>query len=180
MQQQFWGRWFGAALLAASAATVLAQSGVSIMLRVTRKDAAAVTSNYRTSDGMYRSNSGSDTVSYAVEAINASTGALSQVTFRWSVLVKDLNSTRQKVIEGKKVLDMARGGKATFETDQIELGSFYRSTYSSSRSRNAEIVGYLVEVVVDGNVVSSDAKPMDIRAKITQTQNEAEPKRHRF
>ena len=151
----------------------------SVILRVTKKDGNETTySHTYAGGGSYRS--GNATTCYAIEVLNGSTGSVTNVEIRWAILVHEIGGGQTKLIEGKRTTDLTHGQKFNCETDILELGSFYRSSYSSSRSARAEVVGYLVEVITGGNVMASDAKPADIRGKIAQARANPEPKRHSF
>jgi hypothetical protein len=129
----------------------------------------------------YSSKSGVQTLSYTVDIMNASTGTVSALQIRWSVVLREPGGGKLRLVEGKKNTDLARGQKYTFTTDVIELGQFYQSSWGgSSRSGNAEVLGYLVEAVVDGNVAASTAQPMNIRGKVNEAREAANQKRHRF
>jgi hypothetical protein len=112
--------------------------------------------------------------------MNASTASVIGLQVRWTIVLKDPNSGQLKLVEGKKNTDLARGQKYSFDTDIIELGQFYQDNWSSSKTGLAEAVGYLVECIVDGKVVSSATQPSDIRTKVSQARANADQKRHRF
>lgn len=157
--------------------------GVTLMLTVKKKENTETTSRSNSTytdyyGGTYQSKSGKDVVSYSVEAINAGAAPVAGVKINWVILCREASGGQLRLVEGARTTDLARGQKFGFETDIVELSSFYRSTYSSSRSVSAELVGYLVEVIVDGKVVASDGKPADIRNKVQEARNA--PKRHRF
>jgi hypothetical protein len=164
-------------LLAIGAAPAFGQAP-SLMLNVKKKEKTE-TKQRTTSSGYYSTyqyRSGVETLSYAVEIINAG-GDVPNAKVSWAVVLRETGSGQLKVVEGTRTAELKRGQKFSFETDIIELGSFSRSNYYNSKSSNAELVGYLVEALVDGKVVASDAKPMDIRTKVQEARNA--PKRHR-
>lgn len=151
----------------------------SLMLTVKKKENTE-TKNRTTSSGYYSTyqyRSGVETLCYAVEIINAGED-VPNAKVSWVVVLRESGSGQLKVVEGTRTAELKRGQKFSFETDIIELGSFSRSTHYSSKSTKAELVGCLVEAMVDGKVVASDAKPMDIRNKVQEARNA--PKRHRF
>lgn len=151
----------------------------TLMLTVKKKENTE-TKNRTTSSGYYSTyqyRSGVETLCYAVDIINAG-GDVPNAKVSWVVVLRESGSGQLKVVEGTRTAELKRGQKFSFETDIIELGSFSRSTYYNSKSTNAELVGYLVEAIVDGKVLASDAKPMDIRNKLQEARNA--PKRHQF
>ncbi len=168
----------GIALVCLGITTTLGQAP-SLMLTVKKKENTQTTSRTTSSDyyGSYQSRSGVETLSYTVDLINAG-GDVSNTKVSWVVVLRETGSGQLKVVEGTRTAELKRGQKFSFETDIIELGSFSRSNYYSSKSSNAELVGYLVEALVDGKVVASDAKPMDIRTKVQEARNA--PARHKF
>jgi hypothetical protein len=162
------------------AGTALAQAP-TLMLTVKKKENVQTTSRSTSTGyyyGGYSSRSGVETLSYTVELINAGGEAVPNVKISWTIVVREAGGGGLRLIEGVRTTELKRGQKFNFETDVIEMGSFSHSTYGNSRSTNAELVGYLVEAVVDGKAVASAAQPMDIRNKIEEARNA--PKRHRF
>jgi hypothetical protein len=133
---------------------------VPMILRVKRIEST----DYSTKTTYYTY--GSDTVQFRIEVVNGSTGAVSNVQIRWAVLVQPKSSSEIKLIEDTKTCDLQRSQTYTLETDVFALTSFSRYYGTSTRTFNAELLGYMVEVIVNGKVSTFEARPLDIKQRI--------------
>ena len=161
----------------------LATAVSPIMLRVTKKEGTDIKSRYQS--GSYSSKSGSDIVQYNIDVINGATNALTNVKISWAILVKALRQTDPNpIIEGEQTTNLERGEKFSMATDVLELGRYWRSSYSGTdRTTHAEIQGYVIEVIVDGKVAVADIKPPDTKKRIDQlkaAKQQDKAKQHNF
>ncbi len=166
---------FVAAGLIWAAASPLASGQVGpIMIIVAKNENRDTKSSYRCSLGHIHS-SGADVASYNVDILNAGATTIKDVEIHWTVVTREPSGSQYRLTEGVQKTNLDRAQKFSFETDAVELATFSKGGYSgsSSTSRRAEVVGYLVEVNVDGKVVKSDCKPADIRTKIDRARASA-------
>jgi hypothetical protein len=159
-----------AALLVTMILASATQAQISpVKLRVHKLGKKDVKTNYQSTDGWYRDQSINESVYYEIEVAHASTKTVNGIKVNWAIVVQPPYGASQKVIEGSRTTDsLSLGQKFTFETDTVDF-SKYAYTSPSGRyesGRNAGIVGYAVEVLIDNKVVASDYQPMDIKRKI--------------
>jgi hypothetical protein len=142
---------------------------------------------YRSSDTGYVHRSGQEVAYYTIDVINGGKQRLEAVEINWYVVVNPAATSKNKapvVIQGSKKTSLDSGQKFSFQTDVLELGSVSYSSYSGTRTgAKAQVVGHLIEVLVNGKVVRSDSKPLDIKTQIDQLKKQApptEPRRHEW
>jgi hypothetical protein len=148
------------AVVASLAATILAQPATSpLQLKVTKNNHATYTT--RRTESWVDGSEGvtdreiSETVSYTVDVMNMSGLPLTNVQFRWAVLINRPGKPLHAEM-GKKSHDFKAAEKFNFDAGPIEL-----------RTHTAKVEGYYVEALADGKVIASDIEPADIKDRIT-------------
>jgi hypothetical protein len=73
-------------------------------------------------------------------------------------------------VQGERSANLAVGQKLAFDTDAVEIkGEGWEDHWSGHRGQNTtEVLGYAVEVLVDGKVVASDITPADTKKRIEE------------
>jgi hypothetical protein len=134
----------------------------------------------------YRSSRSTGLTLFEIELFNSSGKAAKDVKVKWAIMVQPSGaSAKPRLIEGEQTVNLSFGQRYKLETDAIVTDISTKSTYSGyysgsgtrSRSDQAEILGYHVEVIMDGKVISSDSQPMDMRDQIARLKGEDRPAR---
>ena len=171
-----------------------------VRLNVSKVEKKDRQTTYRSADGRYRHEQVNSTTSYTVQLVNVSAGSLSNVRIKWAILVDSshaearaaggISTTKGKlsVVEGERNCSLDLGQRYSFDTDVIELSAAVAGTdYSGSRwNYGGKVLGYAIEVFVDGKPVTADIQPGDTKKRIEQVRaDEQNPKtetpgHHRF
>ena len=119
----------------------------------------------------------SQTINYLIELANASATAVNDVQIKWAILYKPRSTyTEVQIVEGEKTCTLGVGQKFICETDPVDLqGTATISSYSGryKSGYNAQIIGYAVDVLVKGAIVTSDIQPSDTKKRIEQAKKHA-------
>ncbi len=165
-------------------ASDLTAQTLPITLMVTKKEDRQY--DYEYSSRRYRYRSGQDVMCYTVDVLYNGVEPLKNVEVKWYIVVRPPAQSKlaPQVVEGSKTTDLQRGRKFSFDTDVLELGSIWKSSYSGTQTGSkAEVEGYMVEVLVDGKVVRTESNPVGLGARIRQLKSNdkpSAPKRHHF
>lgn len=163
-----------------------------VRLKVSKKSKSDYKTTYRSTDGRYRHREGVKSISYNVEVMNVSGGPPRDLKIKWSILVEGQSYTSYdsdgqfqrsnplRVVSGESTTTLEFGKTHSFDTDVIELEGSETTSYGSHQKWGAKVLGYVVEVFVNDQLVASDIQPSSVKAKIDQVLGETDQKRHRF
>ncbi len=161
-----------------------------IRLKVNKTEKKDRKTTYRSTDGYTQQQQINSTVFYTIEVANATTAPVTDLQVKWALLIKTRAVQQFKVIEGERTCNIGLGQKYAFDTDIVELsGSQWQNNASGARSENsAEVAGYVVEVLKEGRIITSDITPADTKRRIEQLkkpppakeQSQEDPLRHKF
>ena len=139
-------------------------AGIPLLLKVTKNENQDIRAHFQARN--YNRRSGADVLTYSIQLINAGQTPIKDVEVKWAILMRARSSTKQKLTEGSSTASLDKMGKFALDTDPVDIRQIWRSSVSTHSSDVMEEVGHTVEVIVDGKVVASEIKPMDVKPKI--------------
>ncbi len=160
-----------------------------VRLSVSKKENMDTRNSYFDAGGTYRRQQVDSTVSYAIEVRNFSSGTLSNLMVKWTVLYDastasvagggvSWSSAHLKVLEGDHSCNLGLGQKCGFDTDSLDLSSV-RTDYNYNGVRHqygGAVIGYCVEVFKDDKVLASEIQPPDTKQRIQKVKDREQSK----
>lgn len=152
-------RTIASVIAISSAVTILAQPALGpLQLKVSKTEhsdyATKRTESYVADSETVTSTETSKTILYTVDVMNMSSQPLSNVQFRWAVLINRPGKPLHAEM-GNKFHDFKPAEKFGFNAGPIEI-----------RTHASKVEGYYVEALTNGQVVASDIEPADIKERI--------------
>jgi hypothetical protein len=122
---------------------------------------------------------GAKTIFYKIDVSALSGGQTREVEVKWGLLVQSdryMYSYSQssgragslRAVTGERNCTVEPTKSCSFETDVLELRG------------SSKVLGYAVEVFINGERVAADIQPPDTKSRIEQAVGEGEQKRHQF